>query len=293
MNRFPPRKILVAYDFTQRSRQAWRYAQELAASFAAQLEAVHVASWTVEPEGFFIAPSVSEAERRSLQRSLDAELGGPGRGTVVQGSVIGELLSEARRVQADLIVMATEGRVGLRRLAFGSLTEALVRVSPIPVLTLHGAAPAPRSILAPVNLESYSMSGFHFAEDLARTLRLPLTLLHVRQDERSVDRLSLAADTARKLWGLQVELKVVARGEPVRRILSEARRHGLVVLVAHRRGLLRDGVLGTTAEQVLRRSAAPVLCVPALAPAATRRMAARRRGLGAPVALRRPVLWKA
>jgi len=298
MNRFPPQRILVAFDFTQRSLQAWRYAETLAARFGAELEALHVAAWTVAPDGLFIAPDLTQPERRALTEELDRKLGRPGAGRVAEGDVVSEILARARTAGADMIVMATEGRVGLKRLAFGSLAEAVVRRSPIPVLTLRRPAKAPSSLLAPVNLEEYSMSGFHYAEDLARTLKLPLTLLHVRADQRPVRRLELAADAARRLWGVRARLEVVD-GEPVRRIVAEAKRHGLVVMVAHRRGLLRDALLGSTAEQVLRRSPVPVLCVPARV-LPSRRKAAPRRGsragtFGSRFAARgRPALgWKA
>lgn len=291
MNRFPPRKILVAFDFTKRSREAWRYAGMLARVLGAELRAVHVAGWTIAPDGMFVAPNLTPQERAQLQKTLDDELGGPGLGRLAEGDLVGEILTAARELGAELIVMGTEGRTGLMRLTFGSLTEAVVRVSPVPVLSLQGSVSPPRSVLAPVSVEEYSVAGFHFAEDVARALRLPITLLHVRQEGRPFDRLDMAADAARKLWGLRVDFKVVD-GPVVRRILDASKRHGLVVLVAHKRGVFRDGLLGTTAEQVLRRSTTPVLCVPSLRTVAkaTRRSAAKpsaRAGSSRRIARRR------
>ena len=42
----------------------------------------------------------------------------------------------AKEEKADLIVMATAGRSGLRRMLMGSVAEAIVREAPCPVLTL-------------------------------------------------------------------------------------------------------------------------------------------------------------
>ena len=43
----------------------------------------------------------------------------------------------ARELGADLIVMGTHGRTGLRRLLMGSVAERVVREAPCPVLTVR------------------------------------------------------------------------------------------------------------------------------------------------------------
>jgi nucleotide-binding universal stress UspA family protein len=48
-----------------------------------------------------------------------------------------EIVTAAREVQADLIAMTTHGRSGLRRLMFGSVAEAVLRHSDIPVFLLR------------------------------------------------------------------------------------------------------------------------------------------------------------
>jgi nucleotide-binding universal stress UspA family protein len=59
---------------------------------------------------------------------------------------------------------------------------------------------------------------------------------------------------------------IEATGEVIPTILREARRHDLVVLTAHRKNLLSDLVLGTTAERVLRHAKVPVLTAPSKEP---------------------------
>ena len=48
-----------------------------------------------------------------------------------------EILACSRTWNADLIVMGTQGRRGLSHLVFGSVAEAVVRTSAIPVLTVR------------------------------------------------------------------------------------------------------------------------------------------------------------
>lgn len=46
---------------------------------------------------------------------------------------------EAKRWPADLIVIGTHGRKGIRRLLLGSVAEGLIRISSKPVLLVRGA----------------------------------------------------------------------------------------------------------------------------------------------------------
>jgi nucleotide-binding universal stress UspA family protein len=56
---------------------------------------------------------------------------------VVPGNAAEEILKAADRIKADLIAMSTHGRSGLRRLAFGSITDKVLRGSRIPVLMVR------------------------------------------------------------------------------------------------------------------------------------------------------------
>ena len=52
-----------------------------------------------------------------------------------------EILTLARNINADLIVMATHGRSGFEQMMLGSTAERVVRHSPCPVLTLKQPEP--------------------------------------------------------------------------------------------------------------------------------------------------------
>ena len=51
-----------------------------------------------------------------------------------------EIIRLAEQHKADLIVIATHGMSGWHRLAFGSVTEKVVRLSKLPVLVLRAEA---------------------------------------------------------------------------------------------------------------------------------------------------------
>jgi nucleotide-binding universal stress UspA family protein len=59
------------------------------------------------------------------------------RAIVNTGNASDEILKAAHENKADLIAMSTHGRSGLRRLAFGSITDKVLRGSHIPVLMVR------------------------------------------------------------------------------------------------------------------------------------------------------------
>jgi nucleotide-binding universal stress UspA family protein len=56
---------------------------------------------------------------------------------VREGPAADEVLQVAREKNADLIVMATHGRTGVRRLLLGSVTEKVIHTAPCPVLAVR------------------------------------------------------------------------------------------------------------------------------------------------------------
>lgn len=143
------RRILVAVDGSPTSMKGLREAIRLAKNSRAQLFLVHVvnefyafANLDGYAPGVDLVPALREGGRRILAKAkavADKEgiraktlmretLGGPAAETIVR---------DARRQRADLIVLGTHGRRGLRRAVLGSDAEQVVRRSPVPVLLVR------------------------------------------------------------------------------------------------------------------------------------------------------------
>lgn len=290
---FPPKTILMPFAFNDESFAAWSFARLLADRFGARLIAFHVYEWSA-PAGEVPPLPLSPEQRMAVKEKLAGAVGPDVILRFAEGGVGNSILKAAREAGADLLVMATAGRTGLKRLARDSVTEDVVRQSPIPVLSTHGYAPLPASILAPVNMQPYSLAGLEAAKKWARALEAPLTVLHVREKGDPRSGVTTRAALRRKISSAGARLRL-AQGQPVEQLLKEAPAHGLVVMVAHRKGLLRDAILGTTAEQILRRSPVPVLTIPGpvsggvkrlLRRASARRRLSRRRA----TSLRRTII---
>ena len=59
--------------------------------------------------------------------------------SVRAGQAPDQIIDAARESEADLIAMTTHGRTGLRRLLFGSVAEAVLRTSHVPVFVVRAA----------------------------------------------------------------------------------------------------------------------------------------------------------
>ncbi|WP_410764939.1 universal stress protein [Haloferax sp. DFSO60] len=82
----------------------------------------------LEQEGIDV---VDELVERIEARGLD------GVGTVVRGSPPKAILGYIDEHGIDVVTMATHGRGGVERILLGSVTERVVRRSPVPVLTVR------------------------------------------------------------------------------------------------------------------------------------------------------------
>jgi nucleotide-binding universal stress UspA family protein len=142
------KKILVPSDFAGPSRAAADVALELAQRFAVPLTVVHV--YPVPATIYAGVPFVPVADylqafEDAAQSQLNSEaerLRGKGAevNTVLKmGAPWEEILEMAKRLDVGLIVMGTHGRRGLPRALLGSVAEKVVRLSPVPVLTMHAA----------------------------------------------------------------------------------------------------------------------------------------------------------
>lgn len=149
MPMWPPRKILCPTDFSEGSRTAISQATELAKQFGAAIYLLHAISMQAPPlptdpgYSFDMLETnkiVNEQARRNLQQTAEQleNAGLTTRAIVVMGDAATAIVETAEREEVDLIVIATYGKTGWRRLAFGSVTEKVVRLATCPVLTIRG-----------------------------------------------------------------------------------------------------------------------------------------------------------
>lgn len=263
---FPPSKILVPIDGTDASFSAWLHARDLSKRFGSQVEGLYVQDWPVEGLEY-VTPNLDEELRKAAFRRIRDRIGDAAKLFASSGEPMAAILHRASSGGFDLIVMGTHGRTGLARLILGSVAEEVVRRATIPVLIVKSNPKPIRSVLAPV-YEAFHVEGAAaMAASVAVVSKAKLNFLTVveRRDDAPRARLRLKE----RIGDLPIPVQricrpagLVAVGKPADKIIEASPKHGLLVLAAHRKSVLEDLVLGTTAERCLRYAVGPVLAVP-------------------------------
>ena len=146
------RTILVPHDFSSSANHAAAVARDQARPHGGKLLLLHVCDLPLDlgPDTTLIvgheadapismrhfAMSGAEAHLRDLAARLDRD-GVTADVFVRVGKPADEIIRFATEHAADVIVMGTHGRTGIRHLIAGSVTERVVRTSPVPVLTIR------------------------------------------------------------------------------------------------------------------------------------------------------------
>lgn len=143
------KRILVPVDGSATSLLGLGEAIKLAETSGATLRIVHVVNEFLMDQGYVPAPYyqrmieslrdhgkkvVSEGEALAREHAVQCQ--GALLETVGRG-VCDLIIEQAKQWPADLIVMGTHGRRGMRRLALGSDAEMVLRSSPVPVLFIR------------------------------------------------------------------------------------------------------------------------------------------------------------
>lgn len=318
------RRLLVGLDGSALAESSLPYAEILAGASGAVVTLVRVAGdhdgarvqdanpsllpyMVAYPTGASQTESVAHrAARHEPAAYLDGVAARLGRrGVVTETVVVGGrpdeiLVSEAKDRHADLILVTTHGRSGLGRWAFGSVAEAMLARSTVPMLIARAWSP-PRplvphsgkpSLVTPLDGSAFAETAIPFAQELARLLQAALCLTRTvplpgvapsleaavvdgyspeyRAELERNARDYLASVSARvRATGIEVETDV-RFADPTGGILASAheREAGLIVMATHGRTGLASTLLGTVSLEVLHRSDLPVLFVRSAAPAA-------------------------
>ena len=144
------RKILVPVDGSPTSNAGLREAIDIAKGQRASVQLVHVVDYhylvmTGLEAGAYIddlMASLTQSGRRILKRAEAlVRKGGLPVTTVLLESPVGpaadSIVRQAKKWKADLIVIGTHGRRGVRRILMGSDAEQIVRNSPVPVMLVR------------------------------------------------------------------------------------------------------------------------------------------------------------
>ena len=151
----PFEKIVACVDFSETSDRAIEHALHMAKEDGAALELLHVVSplqGLVGMEYLFprvargeaathVKPDVEAEVRKRLDRFASEARGVEIKTTIVENSSIGNgVIRQLNDSNADLVVLGTRGRTGMKQLLLGTVAEKVVHDSPCSVFAIkpHG-----------------------------------------------------------------------------------------------------------------------------------------------------------
>ena len=134
------KSILVATDGSRYSKAATARATDFAQSYKGELTVLSVVD--VPDEFYAEAPDVADAMIIKAKKFAgdvkdEAEsMGVKSKALVREGESSEVIISAAKDINADVIVMSSHGRTGLRRLLMGSVTAKVIGLASCPVLVV-------------------------------------------------------------------------------------------------------------------------------------------------------------
>jgi len=295
------RSVLVPLDASPLAEQALPLAAEIARATRARLRLVLVHQSPSPPMDELtarLATSIDlatrKAERDYLRRiaaGLRGTLGRRVAGVTLAGPVAPTLIKYIGEIGADLVVMSTHGRGGVRRAWLGSVADQLVRSLELPVVLVPADGvsaflASPAEILVALDGSPLAEGVLEPATVLARALGARLGLLQVVTPvplladpplppslEFDEDLTSLRRRQAQdylddlaermRAEGLRAAASAVVGAPVAQTILDVARGEavGMLAVATHGRGGLRRMMLGSVADKLVRGGDKPVLVV--------------------------------
>jgi nucleotide-binding universal stress UspA family protein len=294
--RFRPRMILGGVAEGSHSDHAVHAAADLAQSYEARLELVHVVPPHPTLGVSYGSADAAAMNAEAVARARDivgAHLSHTQHGVQVGGTPVEDLLhvrpghpaqvvlERAAEVEADLLVLGESGRK--KQLDFGGVARGLLAKASCPIW-IQTQRPQPiERVLAPVDLSEHSMQALAAALDLAAHMDARVTALNcftVREyayigipygqvgdttpsieSVRTVAREHFDAAMANVDWRGVEHDAVFAEEDPAHAVLARQGEHDLIVLGTHGRTGLAATLIGSVAYHVLRTAHTPVLAI--------------------------------
>jgi nucleotide-binding universal stress UspA family protein len=289
------RTVVVAVDDDGSADDAVDWAAAEAATRGCPLRVVHALHPPLPPDPYGVVPMIDSfgparaaAESVLLDamcraRSVDSDIAISTR--LVLGSAGWALLREADGAQ--LLVVGSHGRSGLRGLLAGSVSIHVAAHASCPVVVIrpadstNSAGPAPRAgarVVVGVDRTPSCTDAIGFAFQAARQRGIPLAVVHAWTPDPPADLegISGTATMAEALARRATEQKLarwcddyadvrvvtnLAPGDPAQALLAESRGAALVVVGSRGRGHLIGTVLGSVSQTVLHHAQCPVAVV--------------------------------
>ena len=272
------KNILVPVDFSKGSIHAIEYAINIVNKIGGDLRILHV-----RKTKSYDKPFILEGSEKSYSKTVDEfcnEILGhyreqyKGKGTfnyvITTGKIYKNVINEAEKLDAGLVVMGTHGISGFEELWVGSNSYRVVSKASCPVLTIrHGFKRKNiKKIILPIDIYKNTRQKVPVVAELAQKLGAEVHVLDVRTSDRKdiMYRLKRYGDQAFEYVDKQ-GIKVVRKTERSSDIVDGIVAYGchinadMIAICKLDRGTPGNQSISTLAQQMVNHSPVPVLSI--------------------------------
>ena len=280
--------ILFPFDGSEEAAEALHHAGELAHWADATIQVLYVADTTrdsvtvIEAETVDVLVQKGEEIVEEATQTLET-LGVAHDTDVVQGNPAPTIAEYAERYDQDLVVMPTHAREGLSRYVAGSVSEKVVRLSSVPVLTVRmqpdetlefpyeriliptdGSAAATHAARHTLSLAASLDATVHVLSVVDDTLGLNVrsTATSNESEQAATDAVETVISEA-ETCGVTETVRHIEHGTPTDELLDCIESddiHAVGMATTGKRGTDRI-LLGSVAETTVRSAPVPVITV--------------------------------
>jgi nucleotide-binding universal stress UspA family protein len=270
------KRVLLAIDGSPASRHATAWAKAVASAFGAFVDVVSVApnlktavrdpshrhDWSAVQEAFEECEAEAAEVLGLAKHALD---GFKTKTHFERGSPVARIVSLARELEPDLVILGSHGHSGFERLALGSVAEGVKHRVKCSILIARNDPP-PHHIVTGTDGSKHATRAVRFALELGARMRAPVTVAHALD----------AGSYGSKGWSARLEdldiqppkqlldgrLRFHAgKGKAAILLVDVAEEAGLLVVGGRGLGGFASAMLGSVSDKVTRTAKTSVLVV--------------------------------
>jgi len=270
------KRILVPCDFSEPSRQAFKFAVSIASLTKGEVFVLHVVEIPVLHNSLLVPVQTYESSflkelklkyNKNVQKMKEQWAGKiKVHSHVEHGSVEAGIKRFTEKKKIDLIVMGTHGVKGVREFVLGSNTEKAVRNSKVPVMAIKKAPQllTIKDIIFPTDLNKIDKKPIGMINNLQKLLKARLQVLFVNNPENFVTNIEVeqslvrfAAENGLRKYTLNV-FNDLSEGKGIVNF-SQRFKNKIIVMPTHARKGLIHFLNGSVTEEVLENMNWPIL----------------------------------
>ncbi|MGB0869442.1 MAG: universal stress protein [Flavobacteriales bacterium] len=274
--------ILVPIDFTEQSLIALREAENLAKTSQAELTLLSI----IEESGFFarVFGDKSEEEVEKLIKGTKLKLqeiaarsmtrtGNDVNVLVSRGKVYQKIVEFSESIDADYIVMGTQGQPKTMKRIMGSNANRVIRTSKIPVITIKGQEHKHcDTIVLPLDLEKETKEKVSNAIEFARIFNAKVKVVSIIKTSMDEDETKTLKNNLHQVYKFMASKGVDVDGDLLfkdksAKINEEILQYAsdcnadLIMIMTQQEDEFTPHFLGSAAQNIIYNSKVPVMSI--------------------------------